>query len=158
VTRGDPQEVLVDQVSGNDVVPGAFRAVRGFGEPGEVVIMDELPEQVAVGLDWGAAESAPVQHANQVIGQVGPPSGNGTPDGIYVALGIVHPPVIPPDGEGRAKRIAELANSQLPVSVLGGFHLSREVAADLVRVLTTTIEQYDLAADKARAQAGGLGG
>jgi hypothetical protein len=145
-------------VSGTEVVTSIVQAARVLGEPAEVVIMEELPEQVGVRLDWGAAESAPVQHVNQVIGQVGPPAGNGTPDGIYVAMGIVHPPVIPPDDEGRAKRVAELANSQLPVSVLGRFQLSREVAADLVRVLSTTIEQYDVAANQARAQAGGLGG
>lgn len=104
-----------------------------------------IPEQVSVSLDWSAAEARPAQHVNQVLAQVGPPSSSGVPDGIYVAVGSVSPPVIPADPGGRAERVAALGASVLKVAVYARVSMSREVLDDLMRVLKVTADQYDAA-------------
>ena len=118
-----------------------------------------IPEQISVRLDWSEAETCPAQHVNQILTQVGPPSGSGVPDGIYVAVGSVAPPLIlPPDEASRALRISELVGSTLKVKVHGRIHLSREALDDFIRVLQTTAGQYDLAVQNAGAhQAPGQG-
>ena len=75
--------------------------------------------------------------------QVGPPSSKGIPDGIYVALGSLSPPVIPPDDDRREARVAELADSVLKIAVHARVQLSREALQDLIQVLQTTADQYD---------------
>ena len=109
-----------------------------------------IPDQVAVRLDWSAAEACPAQHVNQVLVQVGPPSESGVPDGIYVTVGSISPPVIPADPEGRAARVAELTASVVKVAVYGRVSMSREVLDDLMRVLKLTADQYDAAVALAR--------
>jgi hypothetical protein len=96
-----------------------------------------------IGLDWSEAEQAPALHVNQVLAQVGPPSSTGVPDGIYVALGSVSPPVIPADEERREARVAELAGGVLKVAVQARVQMSREALSDLIQVLQTTADQYD---------------
>lgn len=100
-------------------------------------------QQVVVRLGWSEVEQTPAQHVNQVFAQVGPPSLMGVPDGIYVALGSVSPPVVPPEDDRREARVAELANSVLRVTVHARVQLSREALRDLIQVLQTTAEQYD---------------
>lgn len=109
-----------------------------------------IPEQVSVRLDWSAAEACPAQHVNQVLAQVGPPSGSGVPDGIYVAVGSVSPPVIPADPGGRAERVAALGAGAVKVAVCGRVNMSRAVLDDLMRVLQVTADQYDAAVALAR--------
>ena len=109
-----------------------------------------IPDQVAVRLDWSAAEACPAQHVNQVLVQVGPPSQSGVPDGIYMAVGSISPPVIPADPERRAARVAELTASVVKVAVYGRVTMSREVLDDLIRVLQLTADQYDAAVALAR--------
>lgn len=77
----------------------------------------EIPSQVMVRLNWDAVERTPASHVNQVLSQAGPPLGNGIPDGIYVSLGSIAPPVMPQDDAGRAARIAELNGSDIDVAV-----------------------------------------
>jgi hypothetical protein len=109
-----------------------------------------VPEQVLVKLDWSEAEDSPAPHVNQALAQLGPPSGRGVPDGIYVALGSVLPPLIPPDEEARAARVAELQTSVLKVAVHARVHLSREVLGDLIHVLQVTAQQHDAAVETAK--------
>lgn len=111
------------------------------------------PDLVPVRLDWSATEACPAQHVNQVLVQVGPPSGSGVPDGIYVAVGSVCPPVIPADPHERAARVAELTARALKVSVHGRVSMSREVLDDLIRLLKMTADQYDAAVALARDRA-----
>lgn len=108
-------------------------------------------QQVLVRLDWSEVEETPAQHVNQVLAQVGPPSSKGVPDGIYVALGSVSPPVIPPGGDRREPRVAQSANSVLKVSVRARVQVSREALRDIIQVLQTTADQYD---DSVRLAAG----
>lgn len=100
-------------------------------------------QQVLVRLDWSEVEQTPAHHVNQVLAQVGPPSSKGIPDGIYVALGSLSPPVIPPDDDRREARVAELADSVLKIAVHARVQLSREALQDLIQVLQTTADQYD---------------
>ena len=109
-----------------------------------------IPDQVSVRLDWSAAEACPAQHVNQVLVQLGPPSASGVPDGIYVAVGSISPPVIPADPEARAARVAELTASVVKVAVYGRVSMSRDVVNDLMRLLTLTADQYDAAVALAR--------
>jgi hypothetical protein len=108
-------------------------------------------QQVLVRLDWSEVEQTSAHHVNQVLAQVGPPSSKGVPDGVYVALGSVSPPVIPPDDERRRARVAELADSVLRVTVHARVQLSREALRDLIQVLQTTADQYDASLGMAEA-------
>jgi hypothetical protein len=112
--------------------------------------------QVLVRLDWSEVEQTPAYHVNQVLAQVGPPSSRGVPDGIYVALGSVAPPVIPADEDRREARLEELADSVLKVMVHARVQLSREALQELIQVLQTTAAQYDetvkLAADSGKQE------
>jgi len=103
--------------------------------------------RVTISLDWGEAGLGVAQHVNQILGQVGPPSASGAPDGIYLVLGSIPPPVIlsTDDEETRERLIHELTSRPAKVSVLGRFHMSRELLDDLIRILQTTARQYDAA-------------
>ncbi len=105
----------------------------------------EVPEQVAVRLDWSDAATVPAQHVNQLLGQVGPPLPNGIPDGLYFAFGSVAPPLIPPpeDEDERRAAIEALRAGLSKVTVHGRFHMSRDLLDDLIRVLQFTASQYD---------------
>jgi hypothetical protein len=104
-----------------------------------------VPEQVPMRLDWSDAESSPASHINQVLAQIGPPSSNGVPDGLYLAMGSVAPPIILGDDDQRTERIAELTGGILKVAVHARVHISREVLGDTIRVLQQAAEQYDSA-------------
>jgi hypothetical protein len=101
------------------------------------------PQEVIVDLDWSEAEESSSQHVNQVLAQLGPPSLKGVPDGIYLALGSISPPIIPPDDKRREARVAELTDGILKVAVHGRYQISRETLRDIIDVLQQTAEQYD---------------
>ncbi len=104
-----------------------------------------VPEQVPMRLDWSEAENSPTSHINQVLAQIGPPSSSSVPDGLYLAMGSVAPPIILGDEDQRIARIAELTGSILKVAVHARVHVSREVLGDIIRVLQQAAEQYDAA-------------
>jgi len=101
-----------------------------------------MPDQASVRLDWSATEACPAQHVDQVLVHMGPPSEGGVPDGIYVAMGSISPPVIPADPERTA--------SAVKVAVYGRVTMSREVLDDLIRLLKAGADQYDAAVALAR--------
>jgi hypothetical protein len=111
-----------------------------------------VPDQVLVRVDWSEAEACPVAHSNQILGQLGAPSARGVPDGIYLAFGNVPPPVVVGDEEQRAARVAELQGSTVKVAVQARIQISREVLADVIRVLQTTADQYDAAIAASKPQ------
>lgn len=99
-----------------------------------------------VHVDWSDAANAPAAHANQFIAQVGPPTESGMPDGVYLTFGHIPPPlVISKDPEMRQREI-EVLKAGIQVEVLGRFHFSRERLAELIKVLQTTVENFDRAA------------
>lgn len=112
----------------------------------------DVPEQVPMGLDWSDIETYPTSHVNQLIAQIGPPSSNGVPDGLYIGLGSVAPPVVLGSEEQRIARIAELTGSILKVAVHTRIHVSREVLGDIITALQKAAEQYDASLPEATAE------
>lgn len=109
---------------------------------------EEAPPQVTVKLDWADADAAPTQHVNQILGQIGAPTGSGVPDGIYVTFGAVMPPVIPADEAERTRVLNQLAESPVKVQVHSRVHMSREMLDDFIQVLQRTASQYDAATER----------
>jgi hypothetical protein len=101
------------------------------------------PERIGFRLDWTDAYTVPALHANQALGQLGTPV-KGIPDGIYLVLGSVEPPVIA-DEQDRDHAIEELTASGLKVKAQGRFHLSRETALEVIRILQAVTTQYEAA-------------
>jgi hypothetical protein len=109
------------------------------------------PQQITVRLDWSDLKVTSAQHVNQALGQLGPPT-KGVPDGIYLALGQVEPEIVL-DEESRARLIEGLRETGAKVGVRGRFHLTRELADEIIRILQETVVLYDAAikaADLAR--------
>jgi hypothetical protein len=105
--------------------------------------------QTSVNLDWGEVAALEPSHVNQVMTQVGNPGPDGTPDGIYVGLGHVSPPIVPP-GTSVEQAAEELRGSNVPVKALGRYHMSRAMVGvdKLIGDLRRVAEQYDALADK----------
>ncbi|HCU92168.1 MAG TPA: hypothetical protein DHU96_05300 [Actinobacteria bacterium] len=97
--------------------------------------MIQLPQ------DWSAVADVPVQHVNQALAQIGLPSQDGAPDGVYISLGSSEPPAVFGNEEERKQALEALG--AIKVTVHGRFHLSRGQLNDLIRVLRTIAEQYD---------------
>lgn len=79
------------------------------------------------------------------MAQVGNPGPDKVPDGIYVSLGNVAPPITPP-GFTAEQAAEELKETTVAIHVHGRFHMSRAVAGKLMRDLQRVTEQYDAAA------------
>jgi hypothetical protein len=104
------------------------------------------PELVKARLDWSAVENAHAPHATQAIAQVGSPGSDGMPDGIYLTMGSIPPPVlIDGEPEVQAKLIERLRAEGVKVNVLGQFHMSRQMLKDLIVILQQTAAKYDAA-------------
>jgi hypothetical protein len=99
--------------------------------------------------------AAPAQHVNQALGQLGTPV-KGMPDGIYLLLGVVEPPIMP-DEESRARVVDELKASGAKVAAIQRFHFSRQFAEEIIRVLSDSLALYDAAAAAADGEAGVAG-
>jgi hypothetical protein len=97
--------------------------------------------QVQVPVDWSGLAEAPVHHVNQSLAQIGGPAQDGTPDGIYLALGSAEPPLVFGSDEERQRALEKL--EALRISVHGRFHISRGQLKDLIEVLTAVATQYD---------------
>lgn len=99
------------------------------------------PSQVQVPVDWSDIAAAPVHHINQSLAQIGGPAQDGTPDGIYLALGSAEPPLVFGSEEERQRALEKL--EAVKISVHGRFHISRGQLKDLIEVLTAVAAQYD---------------
>lgn len=107
----------------------------------------QIPEQIQVHLDWGAASEIPVAPVNQFAMVIGPPTKNGIPDGIFLILGNVVPPIILGDNPELKRRSIEAAQQTgLQVDVYGRYHLSRDRLSDLIEGLQAAASAYDLTA------------
>jgi hypothetical protein len=117
----------------------------------------EQPEQenepvtlINVAVDWSAAAVSPTTHVNQFIAQIGPPISGVGPDGVYLLMGSIPPPlVIGNDPETRQRSLDALKDG-LKVTVHGRFQMSRERLEELIQVLHATADNYDAAVDYAR--------
>lgn len=66
------------------------------------------------------------------------------PDGIFIGLGSVAPPLIlAANDRERAEIATALAAKPAKVSVHGRFHLSREALTAAIKALQTAADQYD---------------
>jgi hypothetical protein len=100
---------------------------------------------VSVPLDWSDAESARAGHVNQALGQLGPPGSDGLPDGIYVSVGVVPPPLLIEGDPARSKLLEKYTTGGVKVNVVGQFHMSRAMLNDFIQMLQTTAINYDAA-------------
>jgi hypothetical protein len=110
------------------------------------------PPVVTVNVDWTPAAAVQPQHVNQVMAQLGNPAPDGIPDGVYIGLGSVAPPIVGgPDAAAVQKQLAELQGSTAKVDVAGRFHMSRGLLDAVIEVLQTTAAHYDAAVRQAEA-------
>lgn len=111
-----------------------------------------VPETMNFRLDWSDVHAVPALHANQALGQLGTPV-KGVPDGIYLVLGNVEPLIVA-DEQDRDRVINELTVTGLKVQPQGRFHISRETALEIIRVLQAAADQYEAAAAIDSAESG----
>jgi len=113
------------------------------------------PVEIAVKLDWSDIAAMEARHVNQALAQLGPPTPDGVPDGIYVGLGAVLPPMFPgaeqADDESRRRTLESLQADPVKVAAHGRFHMSRGLVEALIQILTATAAQYDAAVEQAQA-------
>ena len=107
-------------------------------------------KQASVAVDWAGVSEMPPLHVNQIAAQIGVPTADGMPDGLYLLLGAVAPPLIFGKDEEAQRREIEAVGS-IPVTVHGRFHLSRARLSELIDILVRAAENYDTVAK-------GLGG
>jgi hypothetical protein len=106
-------------------------------------------ENFPITVDWTAADEVPTTHVNQFVAQPGPPTAGAGPDGIYLLLGSIPPPLIPNDAEGQRRALEILKATGLKVAVHGRFQMSRERLDELIQILQQTAENYDRMLEKA---------
>ena len=116
---------------------------------------ETAPEVVQIRVNWGDTGDAQPVHVNQALGQVGPAGADGMPDGIYVTMGVVPPPALIDEmPEERERLLERLRTEGVKANVVGQFHMSRQVLADLIAVLQITAAKYDAAAQRGTSQRG----
>lgn len=104
------------------------------------------PEIVAVPVRWNL-EGVPTLFANQWLATLGPPTADGVPDGIYLVLGTVAPPIIIGDTPEARKAYVEAATrGGLTAEIHGRFFLTRGRLDEVITVLETVRDRYDEAA------------
>ena len=107
----------------------------------------QVPQQIQFHVSWSAANEAPVAPVNQFAAVLGPPTKNGTPDGIFIILGNVVPPIIVSDTpELKQRSIEAVLQAGLQVDVYGRYHLSRNRLNDLIEALQAVANAYDASA------------
>jgi hypothetical protein len=110
------------------------------------------PSTFAITVDWGDTTSLSAAHVNQFAIVLGPPAMSGAPDGMYMLLGHIGPPLIM--GADRQSRIRELeAQKNIKVNVYGSFHLSRQRLDELISALQQAASNYDQVKDVAQRKA-----
>jgi hypothetical protein len=92
--------------------------------------------------DWSDADSVSTQPANQFAVTIGGRSEHGTPDGIYLTVGHITPPVLIGDPEAQMAQIKELGGKR-KVAVYGHYLMTRERLDELISVLQMVAKRYD---------------
>jgi hypothetical protein len=114
-------------------------------------IVGELP-LVAVRVDWTEVNALDPRHINQLAVQLGSPTPDGIPDGVYLAVGALTPPILQVSDAETARKLAdELKGTSLTVVAHGRFHMSRGLVDVLIRLLQVVAEQYDSLVEQAAA-------
>jgi hypothetical protein len=131
--------------------------VENMSEP-----VPEAPVAVNVRLDWSDLDAVEPRHINQAVVQLGPPSPDGTPDGIYLGFGTALPPVAvlglnEADPPTQHRILGELQANPVKVAIHGRFHLNRSFLDAVMQVLQNAAKQYDAVDQSAAAKAQGRG-
>ena len=115
----------------------------------------QLGQEIRIPVDWSSAAGVPVAYVNQFVAQIGPPTRSGTPDGIYLLLGSVAPPLIVGDDDEARRPYVEAAMVGVKPEVHGQFYLTRERLDELIHALYTIAENFDATVKlvKSRAEA-----
>ncbi len=104
--------------------------------------------QVSLTVDWTDASDKPTLHVNQFALQPGPPTAEGVPDGLYLLLGNIAPPLVfSKDAESLKREIESLGG--IRVMVHGRFHMSRARLGELIDALNLMAKNYDTAGEMA---------
>ena len=104
------------------------------------------PALVNIRIDWSEIADAHAYHVNQALGQVGPPGGDGLPDGIYVTMGNVAPPaLLEGDTIASSQLLERLTTIGAKVNIACQVHMTRQMLGELITVLQTTAVKYDAA-------------
>jgi hypothetical protein len=104
------------------------------------------PEVVSVPVRWNL-DGLPTLFANQLLATLGPPTANGVPDGIYLVLGTVAPPLIVGDTPEARKAYVEAATRNgVTAEVHGRYFLSRGRLDEVITALEGIRDKYDEAA------------
>ncbi len=112
----------------------------------------QRPGEASIAVDWAGASDKPLLHVNQFAAQTGVPARDGIPDGLYLLLGSVAPPLIFGKTNAEYQREIEALGS-VPVTIHGRFHLSRARLSELIDVLTQAAQNYDAIAKASRDDA-----
>ncbi|OLT12268.1 hypothetical protein BJF78_24725 [Pseudonocardia sp. CNS-139] len=99
-------------------------------------------QKIDLELDWSAGDSVEPKAANQFVVQLGPTVA-GAPDGVYLIVGQVAPPLVVSNVPEKAQAQIERYGGRLQVHVHGRYHMSRARLDELRRVLDLLAEQYD---------------
>jgi hypothetical protein len=100
--------------------------------------------QLTFNLDWNAVETLEARHVNQVMMQLGSPGTDGIPDGVYLGIGVVTPPVLQAPTADAVRDLAErMRGADIPVTVYGRFHMSRATLDVVIKTLQRSAEMYD---------------
>lgn len=94
-------------------------------------------------MDWSGLADVPTTYVNQFAATLGPPTLNGLPDGIYLLLGSIAPPIILGDTEASREASIRRAQAGVKVEVHGRFYLTRDRLAELINSLQTIANAYD---------------
>ena len=101
---------------------------------------------MAVPVRWNL-EGVPTLFANQFVATLGPPTADGVPDGIYMVLGTVAPPLIIGDTPEARKAYVEAAmRGGLTAEIHGRYFLTRGRLDEVIKALETIRDRYDEAA------------
>ncbi len=108
---------------------------------------DTDPGSVAIEADWSVAQTTPVLLANQFVVQLGVETSSlkhPVPDGVYLIVGEVAPPVLVGSPE-RQREQAERLQGRIPIQVHGRFFMTRERLGELITLLEETRMRFDAA-------------
>lgn len=106
--------------------------------------------EMNVRADWSAFEGMPVAWVNQLAAQVGPAAGDERrPDSIALFFGHAEAPLLTGSQEEIRAQVAGLATVR--VQPAAKIVMSRERAEELLRIIASTLGQYDTAANSEKA-------
>lgn len=94
----------------------------------------------------------PASHVNQFVAQIGSPTQDGPPDGIYLVVGHVAPPILLGAPEEIKAHLEDLTANGIEPEVFAKLHFSRARAVELIKVLQTTVERYDASVEARKAK------